>query len=262
MKPTTISLSLCLALVLSGCEPEPAAPIMFDGTIFVDPDIIVNTDPGLFTYLTPVGSGLREMYDNRVNAWTQVNAMLFTASYADGRKIEVQVNPEFGSAAARSQAELYATAVGLLPTRMLQDVRTIAIQKGNEAFGGGNKNLLVHTDRGAEYMRLGILEETLLHEAAHTSLDPYFANDPDWINAQSRDARFISNYSRENPAREDIAESFLMYFGVTHRADRMETGIVEQIRVSMPNRLDYFEKLGITPLTWTDITQSMTVDSN
>lgn len=262
MKAQIASVCLCLLLSLSSCQPDAATPIMFDGTIFVDPDIITSSDPGMYSYLTPAGTARREMYDNRVNAWTQVNAMLFIATYVGGRKIEMQVNPEFGNVAgARLQAELYAKAIGQLPRPLLKDVLSVAIQKGNQAFGGGNKNLLIHTDRGLEYISQGILEETLLHEAAHTSLDPYYLDNADWLNAQSRDGRFISNYARQNPGREDIAESVLLYYGVAFRAERMDPAIVEAIKVTMPNRIKFFQQLDLTPLTWEAITQSMATDA-
>ena len=262
MKLFQCTLLISLLLALSSCEPAPAAAIMFDGTIFVDPDIITNTDPSMYSYLTPAGSANRQMYDNRVNAWTEVKAVLFTATYTNGRKIEMQVNPEFGNgAAARSQAEFYAKAIGLLPQPLLKDVLTVAIQKGNQAFGGGNSNLLIHTDRGAEYISQGILEETLFHEAAHTSLDPYFLGSTDWSNAQSRDGRFISNYARQNPNREDIAESVLLYFGVTYRSQRMDPMMVEAIKVTMPNRIDFFHALNLQPLTWEAVTEAMGADA-
>ena len=49
------------------------------------------------------------MYDRRENKWVRLNPYLFNATYKDGLKIEVQVNPEFGNADdARKEAEKYA----------------------------------------------------------------------------------------------------------------------------------------------------------
>lgn len=260
MKHLSNALFGCLALALISCKPDPVLPIMFDGTIFVDPDIITANDPGLFNYLTPTGRAKRQMYDNRESAWTEVNAALFNATYVGGKVIEIQVNPEFGEG-ARAQAELYAKAIGLLPPVLTKDVLTVAIHKGNYPFGGGNRNILIHSDRGLEYIGQGILEEALFHEGAHTSLDPYHLDNIDWLNAQNRDGRFISNYARQNPGREDIAESVLLYYGVTYRSERMDPMFVEAIKITMPNRISFFQQFELSPLTWQALTQAMSADA-
>ena len=42
-----------------------------------------------------------------------------------------------------------------------------------------------------------ITEETLIHEAAHTSIHADFYNDPDWADAVHKDdSRYISSYAR------------------------------------------------------------------
>ena len=49
-------------------------------------------------------------------------------------------------------------------------------------------NLLIHTGQADRYAADGILEETLVHEAAHTSLDAAHASALDWLAAQTDDA--------------------------------------------------------------------------
>lgn len=42
-----------------------------------------------------------------------------------------------------------------------------------------------------------ITEETLIHEAAHTSIHADYYNDPDWADAVHKDdSRYISSYAR------------------------------------------------------------------
>ena len=116
------------------------------------------------------------MFDRRVNNWITVDAYLFQASFDDGVTTEIQVNPEFGSAAAsQTIAEFYAQVIGRLPTALRRDVRSIWIHQGVAPFGGGNNNLLIHVGQADRYVADGILEETLVHEAAHTSLDAQHA---------------------------------------------------------------------------------------
>ena len=122
------------------------------------------------------------MFDRRVNDFITINAHLFNASFDDGLSAEIQVNPEFGSKDdALQEAEKYAVVIGRLPTALRSRVETGWIHKGTEPFGGGNNNLLIHTGQGDLYIADGILEETFVHEGAHTSLDPDHAAAPAWL---------------------------------------------------------------------------------
>ena len=49
--------------------------------------------------------------------------------------------------------------IGKLPKLFRKEVETVWIHKGNEDFGGGNNNLLIHHERGLEYEKSGFLEE-------------------------------------------------------------------------------------------------------
>ncbi len=228
--------------------PTPSVP-PFSGTIFIDPDIITASDPTTFQTLTPKGQGLRTMFDRRPAAFIQVQAYLFDAAFSDGLTAEVQVNPEFGSAdAARVQAEKYAVAIGRIPRALRVSVATVWIHQGVQPFGGGNNNLLIHVGQGDLYIADGILEETFVHEAAHTSLDAGHANSPGWVMAQTRDGNFISTYARDNPRTEDVAESFLPYLAVRFRPSRITQTLANTILQTIPNRIAYFDSLGLMML--------------
>lgn len=224
-------------------EPQPVTP-PFSGTIFIDPDIITPSDPTTFVGLTYAGQAPRLMFDRRVDAWVTYDAYLFDASFDDGLTAEVQVNPEFGSVeASRVEAERYAEVIGRLPTALRHDVETVWIHQGVQPFGGGNQNLLIHVGQGLLYDADGILEETLVHEAAHTSLDMSHATSSGWSAAQAADPTFISTYARDNPYREDIAESFLPYLAVRYRGDRISQTLRTTILEAIPNRIAYFDEL-------------------
>jgi hypothetical protein len=246
---------LVAVLGLTGCggdapsDPLPGPfplPPPFGGTIFIAPDIITSDDPTTFLGLTDAGQGSRTMFDRRVNGWVTLDAFLFDASFDDGLTVEVQVNPEFGTVeAARVEAEFYAEVIGRLPTALRLDVETVWIHEGIRPFGGGNRNLLIHVGQGDLYLAEGILEETFVHEAAHTSLDAYHASAPGWLAAQAADPTFISTYARDFPDREDIAESFVPYLAVRYRADRIPASLRVIIEETMPNRIAYFDGLGL-----------------
>lgn len=214
----------------------------FNGTVFIDPDILTGDDPSAFLALQYSGQSPRQMFDRRVDDWVIVNAFTFEAGFDDGLHSEIQVNPEFGSvAAATKEAEKYALLVGQLPTSLRLQVAMVWIHKGVELFGGGNNAILIHTGQTDVYEARGILEEVLIHEAAHTSIDMLHADSEGWRNAQAADGRFISTYARDNPDREDIAESFLPYIMVRHREDRIDMELSEIIRETIPNRNAYFD---------------------
>ena len=232
-------LTFAAALTLT---PEARAAPPFDGTIFIDPDIITAQDPTTFVSAVGAGQGNRQMYDRRVNNFITVNALLITATYSDGLSIEVQVNPEFSTAAlAMVEAQKYCPVVGRLPKVLRQNVQTMWIHKGLQPFGGGNNNLLIHTEQGDDYAASGILEETFVHEASHTSLDNTHAAAPGWLAAQVADPEFISTYARDNPTREDVAETFLTWLAVRYRPDRITPALANTIKQAIPNRLAYFD---------------------
>lgn len=235
-------LFLCCAMLSLACGSARCEP-PFSGTIFIDPDIITAEDPTTFVKLTYRGRGVRNMFDRRTNKFSDVNAHLFAARYSDSKDIEIQVNPEFGKEAkAKVQALKYAKVIGRLPKCLRADVDTVWIHNGKQPFGGGNRNLLIHTKQSKDYERDGILEETLVHEASHTSLDETHAESKGWVKAQKSDPEFISTYARDNPQREDIAESFLPYLAVRFRADRISPELAAQIQTANPARIKYFDK--------------------
>lgn len=233
------SFFLIIALTCICAEAKPP----FGGTIFIDRDIITPDDPTAFESLTKSGRGQRSMFDRRVRKKVSANAHLFIAKFDDGQTMEVQVNPEFDSKQAFEEAKKYLRVIGQLPFTLRKDVKTVWIHKGKKGFGGGNQNLLVHTDMGESYIAQGILAEAFIHEASHTSLDAYHANHKDWIAAQEKDPDFISGYAKNNPKREDIAESFLLYFALRYKPDRIDKKLKEKITNTIPNRVAYFDSI-------------------
>ncbi len=232
---------LLFFVLFNNCEKIEEAP--FKGTIFLDPDIIADSDPSTFESLYYKGQGLRTMFDRRVDDWIKTDAYLFPAKYEDGLNIEIQVNPEFQNPEiAQIYAEKFAEAIGRLSTELRKNVETVWIHRGMQLFGGGNNNILIHTDYSeAHYEKQGILEEVLVHEASHTSLDKQHSKNGDWLLAQKKDKNFISEYAQKNPNREDIAESYLTYLAIRYRPERISDSLKTIIENTIPNRIKYFD---------------------
>lgn len=242
-----------LALASSAAaQGTPAPEPPFNGTIFVDRDIIRSSDASTFSRLRYVGFRPRTVFDRRRERFVKRRAYVFRASFADGLRAEVVVNSEFRSRrAATSQARTYARETGRLPRVLRTGVRAIWIHRGKQPFGGGNRSLLIHTGQAGAYRRDGILEETLVHEAVHTSLDGRHARALGWRAAQAADGRFISTYARDETDDEDLAETFLLWLALRHRRDRIDASLAELVERTVPNRLAYLDRQGfpMRPLT-------------
>jgi hypothetical protein len=246
-------LSICMAIFgcaailaygMSSLASAQSAP-PFHGTIFVNENILTEEDATTYVGLTDGGKAKRRMFDRRLNRFADFDAWIFHASFDDDLKIEVQANSEMDVDTARREAEYYLKVVGQLPHALRANVQTMWIHLGKQLFGGGNQNLLIHTEQGQEYARQGILEETLMHEAAHTSLDPVHARNDRWRKAQELDNHFISQYAKDNPDREDVAESYLLIFAVEFMPNRIPASLRDTVWQTIPNRIEYFRKLDL-----------------
>lgn len=225
---------------------DPADPPV-SGTLFVSSTIMSDADPTSFMGIEYTGQGERVMFDRRTASFETFNAHLFNARYGAATTVEIQVNPEFDADAARGFAMLYGEAIGRLPGFYFEDLETVWIHDGEELAGGGNNNILIHTVQGERYIADGILEELLLHEGAHTSLDSRHANDPAWLEAQRADGTFLSTYARDNPGREDIAESIGPWLAVRFFRERIDADLATLIETTIPNRLRYLDCAGLSP---------------
>ena len=232
---------LCL---LSGILAIRAAEPPYHGTVFIDPNILTASDPTAFQGVAAAGRGYRTMYDRRPDAWITAFAYLFDARFDDGLTIEIQVNPEFGGAtAALAEAEKYGRSIGQLPTALRIGVETVWIHRGRMPFGGGNNNILIHVEEAEEFSQSGFLEEALMHEGAHSSLDPLHKWSPGWRAAQAADGGFISLYARDYPDREDLAETIVPWFALRYGEDRIPQAVRHTIANAIPNRIAYLDAL-------------------
>jgi hypothetical protein len=227
------------------CSGLAQAAPPYSGTIYLAPNLITAADPSDYVGVSYSGQGVRLMFDRRTNAYAYYNAYLFDVIYANDVHVQAQVNPEFGSpAAAQAQVEFYAPVIGRIPRALRSQVSSLWIHAGDQPFGGGNNSLLIHTGSYArDYIACGILEETFVHEATHTSLDPFYAGSSGWWVAQQWDREYISTYARDNPTREDMAETFLMWLAVRHGLGRVPPDVAYTVLTTVPYRLQYFDSL-------------------
>ena len=213
----------------------------YSGTIFVEQNIITSNDPTTYKDKEYQGIDERVMYDRR-KGWVTVEAYLYEATYKKDVTVEFAVHEEFDTeAAAAAVVDLYSADVGRMPHVMLKDISQVWIMKGNEAWGGGRNSdgtghILIHTEMGDSYRNSGTVEETLMHEAAHGTLDAYLY-DNRWSKAADDDQNYISTYARDNPSREDVAETIVLYFAVAYTKKRLYDEDLTKIVTAIPHRI-------------------------
>ncbi len=177
-----------------------------------------------------------------------VDAWLFDARCDGGaNNFEIQVHPDFTEEEAESAAEKYGKAAGRLPKVLRSGIgtatgiRILSIHKGSHPWhaSGWNGEICVYTERRS----FAYHEETLVHEAAHVSLDDRVETDSKWLAAQEADGKYISTYAKNYPQREDVAESFLAYLAAWYLPSRISESWKTTILETIPNRIAYFDAL-------------------
>ena len=143
----------------------------------------------------------------------------------------------------------YGKGVSRLPKILRLNIDTVTINAGNVPWGGGNRDILIHTGSSEFYKNFwegDIIEETLVHEAAHTSLDPRIYNTEAWHAAVAEDGKYISDYAREFPRREDVAETFVVWLATRCSKDTMTTEKLAEWEGHMGARFAYFDEMAFT----------------
>ena len=175
-------------------------------------------------------------------------AWLFDARCDGGaNNFEIRVHDDFTEADAASAAEKYGKDVGRLPKVLragigkATGIRILGIHKGSQSWfvSRWSGNIRIYTERRSSTYH----EEILVHEAAHVSLDPKVLSDPKWLAAQKADGAYISNYAKNYPQREDVAESFLAYLAARYLPSRISKSWETTILQTIPNRIAYFDAL-------------------
>ena len=218
----------------------------YDGTIFISGEIISDANPSTFSLTEPFGIETRTVFDRRDDEYLEKDMYIFTAYFTDNFPIEVQVNTEFTEEQALIEAEKYAFLIGQLPKVLKKDIETVTIHAGVEPWGGGNNNILIHTGMTDIYQNESvgsIVEETLIHEAVHTSLDFEIYQTNGWAQAVLNDGQFISTYAQEYPNREDLAEFLLLYIAIKYFPDRINVDTYNNLLSTSLNRVQFLDSL-------------------
>ena len=221
---------------------------LFGGDLWTDCDLLTKDDPTTFKSIEFVKEKKIKGYDHRRDRSgrkkVSFKVFIFKANFEKGNKIRIQVNAEFENKdKAEKQALRYAKMVGQLPYFLrTKNLKTITIHKGNKNWAAGNNDILVYTKFRSEHT---CLEEVMMHEGGHASLDWRMGGSvkaSKWNKAAKADGKFISLYAKENPKREDVAETINWWIAVRCKKDRISETNYNKILKSIPNRIKYLDE--------------------
>lgn len=219
-------------------------------------DVIKSTDPSVFSNAAYINVKKAKMWDRDANnnqgAWIEPDSWIFKLNYQDGITAEIRIRKnDFDQAAAVGLAEKFGKMMGQLPANLREGVDYINILKSDALWGGNNFERSIEITIGKtskDYEASGNMEEILFHEATHATLDDQYSKG--WKESRNKDSKFASKYSFDNPDREDISESFLLYAALNYRSNRIAEKEIEKIKQQIPNRINYYKNLNLNIHPW------------
>ncbi len=123
----------------------------------------------------------------------------------------------------------------------------VVTQGGSATFTGFLSGFVIHTETVAnDFLPRGVLEELVIHESVHGSLDAIYLDATQWLQAQQSDIRFVTEYARDFPQSEDLAESYGAYL-IVKNASCNPASPVEHIEEGIPAGLHSSKALASEP---------------
>jgi len=221
------------------------APLYY-GTVHSFANTITDYTPSKFDSLTYNGYYEQTYWDARTQyyGWNTAPNYVFDVRGTDGITFQIAVNPrDFPDMnEAQQVAQKHAIPIFRTPSIFRTWIKTFQINgPGPGLLGGGNsytKTANVNTGASDGYFAAGTMEEFWMHESTHGALDPTAYGSSGWAWAVRADNAYISTYARDNPQREDVAESIVPWMFARLYPDDVESRkIINQI----PNRLAFFD---------------------
>lgn len=207
-------------------------------TLSFSKNILTQNDPSTFQGLVYQGLNSSSLSEN-----DNGSDFLFIAAF-ENKNINIHVTQEFDDhATAQQVASYYANILGQLPLFLRDGIDEVHVKMGFEPLVGENNALVVHHELADSLNSEGILEEVLIREAVHASLDSTIGQSSEWQTAKKGDNKAISQLAADR-SNEDLAESVLAYLAARYRANRIPASVDLTIVNTIPNRIDYFDFSG------------------
>ena len=252
---------------------EAPAGTVLRNTVWEAEGVVTPDDPSAFDSLVYMGRGNRGFYspfeDDR--GWRDtLDLFLFEAHFIGGAVMEVQAHPAYGHPdSVLVFADLYLSTIGRMPRVLIDGGREVELSPTpqNGAAANGCGKIYHWWGDYREAKETPFMEEAALHEGSHTVLEdcksskcradpttsvydcPGLAGDqtPEWQAAQVADSMFITPFARD---REDMAETWWAWFVSRCVPERLHPEYKRRIDEGIPNRLTYFDQLGLDMRPW------------
>lgn len=208
-------------------------------------DLIRPGDPAASYCLADLGIGPGEFYDKDADVLVfPESTSFFEARFDDGSTVEIRIHPELVDNNGSAQADRIAQPIALLPVELRSRIERVGFLPGEstaQADGGGEG---IHVYSGNVMVRENAqrFEETIFHESVHTSLDDELRETDGWRTAQQSDPGFLTAYAADNPATEDLAETALYAWALTHYPERISAADAEAWAALAPARIAFIER--------------------
>lgn len=235
---------LPFALALFGCSALSAAEdAPYGGTVYTEPGVLTADDPSTYAGFSFSKTLDVEHYNDNVEDWQVDTFHRYIASFEDGHRIKVDVNDGFDGAAEREEVvEIYSFLLGQMPAVLRRGVKQMVLYPEGDSWNASTGEVNIHHGNYAGELADGALEESMIHETVHTSIDDRHAESYGWKQAQRADRAFISDYAAATPEGEDLAETFTLYLALALDPGRFSDEDYDIITSTIPNRIAYLEK--------------------
>lgn len=229
-----------LALLLCSSLPAEAETLFENSIVSNDLDFIRDTDAGTPSCTTYKGQFRAEMPDKRYEALLSDNVDVLQIAFNDGTSLALWVHPDFGGwKKVEDTLASIEGALAKLPRFMRARLDHVVLHKGDEtAFAeDAGRFFVLYSENIKERISTHDLEETVFHEAVHASMDIPLASSPQWQDAQKADGTYVTDYAKEYPTREDLAETALFAWTLLKHPGRLPKHVESGLRRLIPNRL-------------------------
>ena len=210
-------------------------------------DYITDSDPSTFQRIDFRGIENAEMPDDRPgDRELRQRAYVFVSRFSDGTSVQIAIDNAFQTQkAAEKEAMRYVHRLGKLPTTLRKGVSRLVVHQGgkNSTAFSDIGLIVVYSDNATKRISNHDLEETIFHESVHAAWDKQYASSEGWRRAQAQDGRFVTIYANENPGREDLAETALFAYTLTHHPERIPAADAKKILKAIPARIRFVANL-------------------
>jgi hypothetical protein len=191
-------------------------------------------------------------------------AYLYMATFINGYELEMLVEIGVSKDDADYLSKEVARQIGQVPELIAADLISFSIFVGDEHGQSGmntehwikkindikapyHEELIIHhlTHASIDWSQISPSNNTIISNKDNTTVIPQIGklDKDEWIVAANLDNYFISDYARDNPLREDVAETIIAYLATSLRPERFDPKVIQILNERLKNRFLLLEKL-------------------